>query len=84
MSVSRVCYANRDDIKRALDLEITAIDDARIYRALQSVAETIDGHMHRFFYPVDATCYLDWPLRTSSTPTRGVIGLTSRAITTCG
>lgn len=59
--ITRVCYANRGDVKRALDLEVTAVDDARIDRALQSVAETVDGLAHRYFYPVDATCYLDWP-----------------------
>ena len=63
MAVTRPCYANRDDVKRALDLEVTAVDDARIDRALQSEAEAIDGAkgMRRFFFPVDATCYLDWP-----------------------
>lgn len=59
--ISRPCYCNRDDVKRAMDLEVTAVDDARIDRALQSAAETIDGHLHRYFFPVDATCYLDWP-----------------------
>lgn len=59
--ILRPCYCNRDDVKRALDLEITQVDDARIDRALQSVGETIDGHLHRYFYPVDTTCFLDWP-----------------------
>lgn len=59
--ITRPAYCNRDDVKRALDLEITAIDDARIDRALMSVAETVDGHLHRYFFPLDATCYLDWP-----------------------
>lgn len=59
--ITRPCYANRGDVKRALDLEVTAVDDARIDRALTSVAETIDGHLHRFFYPEDRICYLDWP-----------------------
>jgi hypothetical protein len=61
--ITRPCYCNRDDVKRALDLEVTAVDDARIDRALQSEAEAIDGGqgMRRYFYPVDATCYLDWP-----------------------
>lgn len=61
MTVSRPTYCSRDDVKVALDFEITAPDDARIDRALQSVAEAIEGHLHRYFYPVDATCYLDWP-----------------------
>jgi hypothetical protein len=73
-------------VKRALDLEVTAVDDARIDRALQSEAESIDGGqgMRRFFYPIDATCYLDWPLRITSTRRRGSSASTSRAITTSG
>ena len=59
--ITRPAYCSRDDVKRALDLEITAVDDARIDRALQSVTETIDGHLHRSFIPEDRTCYLDWP-----------------------
>jgi hypothetical protein len=61
--ITRPCYANRDDVKRALDFEVTQVDDLRIDRALQSEAEAIDGGqgMRRFFYPVDATVYLDWP-----------------------
>ena len=70
MSITRPCYANRGDVKRALDLEITAVDDARIDRALQSTAETIDGHLHRYFYPADATCYLDWPNYQYAAPWR--------------
>ncbi len=61
MAVSRPCYCSRDDVKVALDFEITAPDDARIDRALQSIAQTIEGHLHRYFYPNDFTCYLDWP-----------------------
>lgn len=59
--ISRPCYCSRDDVKGALDLEITAVDDRRVDRAVQSVAEVIDGHLHRFFYPEDKACYLDWP-----------------------
>ena len=68
--ITRPCYCNRADVKRALDLEITAVDDARIDRALQSTAETIDGHLHRYFYPADATCYLDWPNYQYAAPWR--------------
>lgn len=59
--ILRACYCSRDDVKRSLDVEITEVDDYRIDRALQSVSETIEGHLHRHFLPVDATCYLDWP-----------------------
>jgi hypothetical protein len=78
MPVSRPCYCNRTDVKRALDFEgITASSDARIDRALATVAETIEGQMHRVFYPRDTTFYFDWPLRTTPTPTRGGCGWTS-------
>lgn len=59
--ITRPCYCSREDVKRAMDLEVTAVDDARIDRALVSVSEEIDGNLHRYFFPVDATCYLDWP-----------------------
>lgn len=84
MPISRPTYANRDDVKRALDFEVTQVDDLRIDRALQSEAEAIDGGqgMRRYFYPLDATCYLDWPLRITSTRRRGSSTSTSRVITT--
>jgi hypothetical protein len=72
MPVNRPCYCNRDDVKRALDIEgITATSNARIDRALTTVADTIEGQMHRVFYPLDKSRFIDWPLRTTSTPTRG-------------
>ena len=62
MAISRPCYCNRDDVKRALDFDgMTAISDSRIDRALQTVAETIDGQMHRVFYPLDMARPFDWP-----------------------
>ena len=60
-NIFRPCYCSREDVKTALDFEITQPDDRRVDRAIQSVAETIEGHLHRRFYPLDATCYLDWP-----------------------
>ena len=72
MPVNRPCYSNRDDVKRALDIEgITATSNDRIDRALATVADTIEGQMHRVFYPLDAARPFDWPLRTTSTPIRG-------------
>lgn len=59
--ITRPCYSNRLDVKRALDLELAAVDDPRIDRALESTAEMIDGHLHRYFYPWDKTIREDWP-----------------------
>lgn len=68
--ISRPCYCNRSDVKRALDLEVTAVDDARIDRALMSVSETIEGQLHRYFYPLDQTQFLSWPNYQYAAPWR--------------
>lgn len=59
--ILRPCYCNREDVKRALDLEIAQVDDDRVDRAISSVSETIDGALHRYFYPRDLTSRVDWP-----------------------
>ena len=70
--INRPCLCNRDEVKRALDIEgITATSNNRIDRALMTVADTIEGQMHRVFYPLDTSRFLDWPLRTTSTPLPG-------------
>ena len=62
MAINRPAYCNRDDVKRALDIEgITATSNDRIDRALATVADTIEGQMHRVFYPLDTARPLDWP-----------------------
>ena len=62
MAVNRPCLCNRDDVKRALDIEgITATSNSRIDRALCTVADTIEGQMHRVFYPTDKSRFFSWP-----------------------
>ena len=62
MAVNRPALCNRDEVKRALDIEgITATSNSRIDRALMTVADTIEGQMHRVFYPLDASRFMDWP-----------------------
>lgn len=61
MTVSRVCYCTREDVKAAPDFAETSRGNARIDRAIQSVSDIIDGEMKRFFYPLDATFKFDWP-----------------------
>lgn len=62
MALNRPAYCNRDDVKRALDIEgITATSNARIDRALGTVADTIEGQLHRVFYPLDKGRFFDWP-----------------------
>jgi len=62
VAVNRPALCNRDEVKRALDIEgITATSDSRIDRALTTVADTIESQMHRVFYPLDTSRFLDWP-----------------------
>ena len=62
MTISRPCLCSREDVKRALDQEgITAVNNDRIDRALQTVADTIEGQLHRVFCPIDTSRYFDWP-----------------------
>lgn len=63
MVVSIPCLATREDVKRATDIKDTARNNWQIDRAIQSATENIEdkGHLHRKFYPVDATYYFDWP-----------------------
>src|SRR5258706_168548 len=61
MSVSRVCYASREDVQRAPDFRTTAQGSRQVDRAIQSASDLIDAELHRVFYPRDTTYKFDWP-----------------------
>lgn len=63
MVVSIPCLCTREDVKCAVDIKLTARSDWQVDRAIQSATENIEdkGHLHRRFYPVDATYFFDWP-----------------------
>lgn len=61
MPVTTVAYCTREDVKRATDIKEAARVNWQIDRAIQSAARNIEGHLHRVFYPIDATRYFDWP-----------------------
>src|SRR5215472_15925045 len=61
MAISRPCYANRYDVQRAPDFKNGLVDNQRVDRALASVADRIEGQLHRVFYPRDTTYRFDWP-----------------------
>lgn len=56
-----VWYATREDVKSALDFKETARNNLQIDRAIESASRSIEGMMHRRFYPQTATRYFDWP-----------------------
>lgn len=61
MAITTACYCTRDDVKRGIDIKITADENWRVDRAIQSAARNIDKHMHRKFFPEIKTVYYDWP-----------------------
>lgn len=59
--ITRPCYCNREDAQRSIDFKDGVDVNAALDRALQSAAESIEGHLHRVFYPRDTTYKWDWP-----------------------
>ena len=61
MTISRVCYSNRSEAQRSLDMSPGIDVNAALDRALTTAADNIDGQMHRVFFPSDDTRFFDWP-----------------------
>ncbi len=55
------CYSTRETVKWSGDIKWTARVDQMVDKAMESAARTIEGHLHRRFYPEDTTRYFDWP-----------------------
>lgn len=56
-----IWYCTREDVKSALDIQTTALVDSQIDRAIESASRSVEGLLHRKFYPHIATKYFDWP-----------------------
>jgi hypothetical protein len=56
-----IWYATREQVKAALDTAETARNDAQVDRAIESGARSIEGLLHRRFYPWTGTRYFPWP-----------------------
>jgi hypothetical protein len=61
MTVSRPCYASREDVMRALDYKETARAAGAVDRAIEAASDDVEGLCHRRFYPVLTTRSFDWP-----------------------
>lgn len=61
MAVTRPTYATREDVKKALDIKQTARNDAQIDQAIEAASDSVEGFLHRVFYPTLDTRYVDWP-----------------------
>lgn len=63
-------YTTREAVKEALDIRATARSDAQVDRAIESASRSVEGILHRRFYPWSGTRYFDWPDRISPTSYR--------------
>lgn len=54
-------YTTREDVKAALDIKETARNNVQVDRAIESASRTVEGYLHRKFYPLLTTKYFDWP-----------------------
>lgn len=61
MSVTEPCTVTRESVKKALDVKGTARSDDDIDRSIQAASRTVEGLLHRKFYPQDMTRYWPWP-----------------------
>lgn len=61
MTITRPTYATRGEVKTALDVKLTADYDNHVDSALVRAADDIDGMLHRRFYNILTTQYVDWP-----------------------
>jgi hypothetical protein len=68
--VATVWYATREDVKSALDIKETARSNAQVDQAIEAASRSIEGVLHRRFYPQTATRTFDWPGGTYSRPWR--------------
>ena len=61
MTISRPCYANRFDVRLAVDFGETSADNLLIDSALEQGADDVEGLCKRQFYPEVKTALFDWP-----------------------
>lgn len=56
-----IWYASRDQVKLALDIMETSRNNVAVDRAIEAASRSVEGLLHRRFYPELATRYFDWP-----------------------
>jgi hypothetical protein len=70
MAITEPVYANRESVKRALDIMDTARANDQVDRLLGSATESVDGQLNRTFSPRIDTLEWDWLNPSSPTPWR--------------
>jgi hypothetical protein len=61
MAITRVCYATREEVARALDVKAAAYVNSQIDRQIMSGSDSVDDLTNRVFFPEDDTRFFDWP-----------------------
>jgi hypothetical protein len=64
--VTRIKYTTREKVQRAPDFKATSRSALSIDGGIGRASDTIDGELHRTFYPHLATHSWDWPNRFSA------------------
>lgn len=59
--MAEIWYITREDVQASLDTPETRRDNALIDRAIGAASRTVEGKLHRRFYPWTGTRYIDWP-----------------------
>lgn len=59
-------YTTRETVKDALDSPMTARSNRQVDRKIEAASRTIDGFLHRTFFPVIETRYFDFPSRQTN------------------
>ncbi|MDT0377231.1 hypothetical protein RM572_00375 [Streptomyces sp. DSM 42041] len=70
MPVSRPTYVTREEVARELDYHETPMSNARVDRAISTASRTVEGRLHRVFYPQQDTRSFNWPNRQRARPWR--------------
>ena len=65
-----IWYSTREAVKDALDVKETARADGQIDRAIEAASRSVEGLLHRRFYPWTGTRYFDWPNSQRARPWR--------------
>lgn len=70
MTITRPCYATREQVMRAVDIKYAAYMADAVDRAIESASDNVDAFMKRQFYPSTATHTFDFPSTDSPVPWR--------------
>ncbi|TDC47642.1 hypothetical protein E1281_25925 [Actinomadura sp. KC345] len=65
-----IWYTTRESVKDALDQKETARADGQVDRAVEAASRSVEGLLHRRFYPWTGTRYFDWPNPQRARPWR--------------